>query len=108
MTQRAPAKVGDRLEEVDTPALILDLHVSDGIDYQYDITFTFPGWRGSPTHSPAIGRWLDDLPKPVGVMACNDMRGQHVLDACRRHELAVPEDEVIATLRTAEALDPKA
>ena len=41
------------------PALILDLHVTDGVDYQYDITFTFPGWAGSPTHSPAIGAWLD-------------------------------------------------
>ena len=27
------------------PALYLDLHVTDGIDYQYDITFAFPGWR---------------------------------------------------------------
>ncbi len=25
-------------------------------------------------------------------MACNDMRGQHVLDACQRLDLAVPED----------------
>ena len=47
------------------PALILDLHVSDGIDYQYDITFTFPGWAGSPSHSPAIGRWLDSRYRPT-------------------------------------------
>ena len=46
------------------PALILDLHVSDGVDYQYDISFTFPGWAGSPTHSPAIGRWLDAHYRP--------------------------------------------
>ena len=46
------------------PALILDLHVSDGIDYQYDITFTFPGWAGSPTHAPAIGHWLDTHYRP--------------------------------------------
>lgn len=43
----------------------------------------------------AVGRWLDQLPKPVGVMACNDMRGQHVLDACRRHEMAVPEEVAV-------------
>ena len=47
------------------PALILDLHVSDGVDYQYDITFTFPGWAGSPSHSPAIGRWLDARYRPA-------------------------------------------
>jgi murein tripeptide amidase MpaA len=28
------------------PALYLDLHVTDGTDYQYDITFAFPGWAG--------------------------------------------------------------
>ena len=51
------------------PALILDLHVSDGVDYQYDITFTFPGWAGSPTHSPAIGRWLDARYRPAIIAA---------------------------------------
>ncbi len=51
------------------PALILDLHVSDGVDYQYDITFTFPGWAGSPSHSPAIGRWLDANYRPAVTSA---------------------------------------
>jgi LacI family transcriptional regulator len=36
--------------------------------------------------------WLKSLPKPVGIMACNDMRGQHVLDACRAAEIEVPEE----------------
>lgn len=58
------------------PALILDLHVSDGVDYQYDITFTFPGWGGSPTHSPAIGRWLDARYRPAITAALT--RGGHV------------------------------
>ncbi|GAA4711400.1 M14 family metallopeptidase [Sphingomonas lutea] len=47
------------------PTLILDLHVSDGVDYEYDITFTFPGWMGSPSHSPAIGGWLDAHYRPA-------------------------------------------
>ena len=38
-----------------------------------------------------IARWVSSLPKPVGLMACSDMRGQHVLDACQRVDLAVPE-----------------
>jgi murein tripeptide amidase MpaA len=37
------------------PDLYLDLHVTDGSDYQYDITFGFNGVRG---HSPAIAKWL--------------------------------------------------
>ncbi len=38
-----------------------------------------------------VARWLDSLPKPVAVLACNDIRGLQVLDACRRIDLAVPE-----------------
>ena len=41
------------------PALYLDLHVTDGLDYQYDITFMFNGWDGRYAHSRSIGRWLD-------------------------------------------------
>jgi murein tripeptide amidase MpaA len=35
------------------PDLYLDLHVTDGADYQYDITYGF-----SAAYSPAIGAWL--------------------------------------------------
>ena len=38
------------------PDLYIDLHVTDGADYQYDITF---GWNGPAGHSPAIAQWLD-------------------------------------------------
>lgn len=40
----------------------------------------------------AIGRWLKRLPKPVGVLACYDIRGQHVLEACKLAGLAVPSE----------------
>ena len=55
----------------------------------------------------AVARWIRHLPKPVGVMACNDMRGQQVLSTCRALGLAVPDevavvgvdnDEVLCTL----------
>jgi LacI family transcriptional regulator len=36
--------------------------------------------------------WLAGLPKPVGLMACNDARARHVLEACRRIGVRVPED----------------
>jgi len=51
------------------PALYLDLHVTDGTDYQYDITFAFPGWRGYYAHSPSIGRWLDRHYRPAVTAA---------------------------------------
>ncbi|HEV2454711.1 MAG TPA: XylR family transcriptional regulator [Verrucomicrobiae bacterium] len=42
-----------------------------------------------------LGRWLKSLPKPVGIMACNDIRGQQVMNACRRVELLVPEEVAV-------------
>jgi LacI family transcriptional regulator len=36
--------------------------------------------------------WLRSLEKPVGVMACNDVRARHVLEACHTIGLRVPED----------------
>jgi murein tripeptide amidase MpaA len=47
------------------PALYLDLHVTDGIDYQYDITYGFHGWDGSFAWSPSIGAWLDQTWRPA-------------------------------------------
>lgn len=36
--------------------------------------------------------WLRALPRPVGLLACNDVRGQQVLNACRELDIAVPEE----------------
>ncbi len=44
------------------PDLYLDLHVSDGADYQYDTTFGFNGPGG---HSPAIAAWLEKTFTPA-------------------------------------------
>jgi LacI family transcriptional regulator, galactose operon repressor len=42
-----------------------------------------------------IAKWLIALPKPVAIMACNDVRGLHVLDACSRAGLLVPEEVAV-------------
>lgn len=42
-----------------------------------------------------IARWVKQLPKPVGVMAAYDHRGQQLLDACRRLGIAVPEEVAV-------------
>lgn len=36
-------------------------------------------------------RWLQGLPKPIGLMACSDERGRQVLEACRAGGIDVPE-----------------
>jgi len=39
-----------------------------------------------------VVQWMRYLPKPLGLMACNDMRGQQVLEACRAANINVPDD----------------
>lgn len=39
-----------------------------------------------------MAEWLKTLPKPVGIMTCNDDRGNHVLEACKIANLHVPEE----------------
>jgi hypothetical protein len=43
------------------PDLYMDIHVSDGSDYQYDVTF---GWNAG-VHSPRSARWLDGTLAPA-------------------------------------------
>lgn len=39
-----------------------------------------------------MAAWLRSLPKPAGVMACNDDCGRHVIEAAKLANLAVPDD----------------
>lgn len=39
--------------------------------------------------------WLAALPKPAGIMACDDVRARHVLEACRSLGLRVPHDVAV-------------
>jgi len=42
-----------------------------------------------------IADWLKSLPKPVGLMACSDGRGQGVIEACKIAGLCVPDDVAV-------------
>lgn len=44
---------------------------------------------------PVLAEWLKELPKPVGVMACNDDRGQHITEACGIANLDVPYEVAV-------------
>ncbi|MBN1300515.1 MAG: DNA-binding transcriptional regulator [Melioribacteraceae bacterium] len=46
-------------------------------------------WEKEQRH---VSEWVKDLPKPVGIFACNDDRGQHILEVCKLLNLRVPED----------------
>ncbi len=44
---------------------------------------------------PQIISWLESLPKPMAILACNDDRGQHVLSACQVAGIRVPEEVAV-------------
>jgi LacI family transcriptional regulator len=50
------------------------------------------GWE---EEQERLAAWIKSLPKPAGVMACNDERGLQVLDACRRAGAGVPEQVAV-------------
>jgi murein tripeptide amidase MpaA len=45
--------------------LYVDIHVTDGMDYQYDVTYGYNGENGVWSRSPAIATWLDEAFKPA-------------------------------------------
>ncbi len=51
-----------------------------------------PAWEDEVER---FARWIAGLPKPLGLMACNDFRGVQALDACRRGDVAVPEEVAV-------------
>jgi LacI family transcriptional regulator len=46
-------------------------------------------WEVEQRH---VIEWLKSIPKPVALMACNDDRGQHILEVCKLIGLKVPDD----------------
>jgi len=52
-----------------------------------------PGGKGlSPRVRNQLNRWILDLPKPIGIFTCYDIRGQMVLESCRELEVDVPRE----------------
>jgi murein tripeptide amidase MpaA len=56
-----------------SPTLYLDVHVTDGIDEQYDITFGYNGDSGSFSWSPHISHWLNEVYRPSTEAALKAM-----------------------------------
>lgn len=42
-----------------------------------------------------IMEWIKSLPKPLGIMACNDDFGRQILEACKFAKITVPEEVAV-------------
>lgn len=63
-------------------------------------TFFYKNLKGSKRKSwhleqQDIAAWLKTLPRPIGILACNDDRGQHLISACKLAKLKVPDDVAV-------------
>ena len=53
-----------------------------------------------------VTRWLKQLEKPVGLLASNDIRAQHVLQCCLDAEIAVPDDVAVVGVDNDDVICP--
>jgi LacI family transcriptional regulator len=64
---------------------------------------TYHSYREVTSHVPrgtwmtpeGVQKWLLGLPKPVGILAANDVRGWGLAEACLRTHITVPEEVAI-------------
>lgn len=54
----------------------------------------------------AMTKWLSSLERPTGMLVCNDIRGQQVLNVCRSIPIAVPDDIGIIGVDDDDAICP--
>lgn len=53
------------------------------------------GWD---VFNKAFKKWLDTMPRPLGVLTSGDVLGGHVVAACQEHHVTVPEEIAVMGL----------
>ncbi|MEX0655235.1 MAG: DNA-binding transcriptional regulator [Phycisphaeraceae bacterium] len=48
--------------------------------------------------------WLEKLPKPVGIVACNDTRARHIIEVCMAAGLDVPREVAVVGVDNDDAI----
>ena len=60
--------------------------------YPVPLIHSHPAWR---TERYRIAEWLRSIPRPIGLMCCNDDRALQVVEACAIVGLDIPDDVAI-------------
>ena len=42
-----------------------------------------------------LAKWLESLPKPIALLACNDVKGSKIIEACKLAKMKVPQEIAI-------------
>lgn len=78
--------------------------VSDFPISYYESDWLGPSVRPWPELLQELAAWIEILPKPAGILACNDIRGRQVLDACSQMDITVPDDVAVVGVDNDELL----
>lgn len=81
-----------RLREVSVPVEV------------YESAWLGPEVRAWDIEQQSLCDWLRSLKTPSGVMACNDLRAQQLLDACQLCGISVPEEIAVVGVDNDELL----
>lgn len=68
-------------------------HVAETGSVSHEFELSSAGTAADNRRS--LVEWLNALPKPVGVLACYDIAGQEILEACKIAGIAVPDDVAV-------------
>lgn len=60
--------------------------------YEHQESHSMNLWFYKPS---ALSEWLNSLPKPIAIMACDDNQGHHITDAARHAGIRVPDDVAV-------------
>jgi LacI family transcriptional regulator len=63
-----------------------------------------PAERAWGREQKSLAHWLKTLPRPAGIMASNDQRARHVLEAARLAGLRIPDDLAVIGVDNDETL----
>jgi LacI family transcriptional regulator len=59
------------------------------------VSSSLGSWRSFEHEQSRLVEWLKLLPKPVGLMAGNDVCGSHIIEACRIAGMQVPDQVAV-------------
>ncbi len=63
---------------------------------KFEIEFNyrkFDYW--SKTKNSSLVKWLEKLPKPVGIFASNDELGRHIIESCKAYGMQIPDQVAV-------------
>ena len=67
---------------------------------------TFEAEQSGMLDEMGLARWLSNLKKPIGILACNDIRAQQLLNACDDIQVHIPDQVAVVGVDNDDVICP--